>query len=158
MTLRPQAPFWGLPAPAPCQAARPQEHAVGHQIGQSASKGGSASQSIIAPFRRVVSVPDHRQSGASIQEDGSVPTHRAHPDSRAEPVSHDEDAASLGSMGASTGPIDDDHNHVMSTDEKVDEAEWEASPASDPPSFWAGPDRLPVDQDDSRIGNGTSNP
>jgi len=61
-------------------------------------------------------------------------------------------------MDVSTPPIDDGQNHVMSADEKVDEAEWEASPASDPPSFWAGFDRLPVDPDDSGLTNGTSNP
>lgn len=55
------------------------------------------------------------------------------------------DAVSLGSMGTSTGPIDEGHKDPLSADQKVDEAEREASPASDPPSFWAGPDRLPVD-------------
>ena len=73
-------------------------------------------------------------------------------------VLHDKDAVALGSMGTSTGPIDEGHKHLMSADEKVDEAEREASPASDPPSFWAGPDRLPVDQGDIGITNGTFDP
>lgn len=48
-------------------------------------------------------------------------------------------------MGTSTGPLDERHKDPSSADEMVDETEREASPASDPPSFWAGPDRLPID-------------
>jgi len=38
----------------------------------------------------------------------------------------------------------------------VDETEREASPASDPPSFWAGPDRLPIDPGEQSDDEATS--
>ncbi len=71
---------------------------------------------------------------------------------------HDEDAVSLGDMGTPTGPINEGRTDPLSVDEKVDETERDASPASDPPSFWAGPDRLPVDPDESGITNGPPDP
>ncbi len=63
----------------------------------------------------------------------------------ARPILDGMDAVNIGGMGTSPGPPDERHKDPSSADEMVDETEREASPASDPPSFWAGPDRLPID-------------
>ena len=51
-------------------------------------------------------------------------------------------------MGVIPGPEDERGSKPTSADEKIDEAEEESFPASDPQSFWAGPDNPPSDDED----------
>ncbi len=71
---------------------------------------------------------------------------------------HDMDAVNIVGMGTSRGPLDEGRRDPSSADELIDETEREASPASDPPSFWAGPDRLPIDPDEQSDHERTSRP
>ncbi len=49
-------------------------------------------------------------------------------------------------MGSPTGSDGRRGDDGVAADDMVDEAEQESYPASDPQSFWAGPDELPDDQ------------
>lgn len=72
------------------------------------------------------------------------------------PDPHKRDAVNIGGMGTPPGPTDEGRKGPVSADEMVDETEREASPASDPPSFWAGPDRLPIDTGEQSDDEATS--
>ncbi|MGA2837059.1 MAG: hypothetical protein ABSF84_10725 [Acidimicrobiales bacterium] len=48
-------------------------------------------------------------------------------------------------MGSPGAPEDRHDADEVAADEMVDEAERESYPASDPQSFWAGPDEPPAD-------------
>ena len=50
-------------------------------------------------------------------------------------------------MGSTRGPEDERGGEPTSADQMIDEAEEESFPASDPQSFWAGPDEPPHDRD-----------